>query len=460
VKARLEAVQGVFRAVVIASLLLGALAFPRGDNAALMTVLEELTTFEQAFDRATLERQLLAGVRAQGELSLELLAKQVTGPGVPKVEAAADAAPLGPRAQLELGSLEAVHRLGSGSATVAMASVDAELLAASLAWRLARDGEAEAVTLLAAKLTDAAARPADLERERQIVEARATLLQARNDAERTTKHHTEADELYRARMKWKAHWRSIANADEKRKEAELAMQTAATALQQAESRYTELTRAADAFKPGGTAVGEQGTVELQLQRGGKPLTLNLPAQLALKPAPVPALTGTSFAATHAAGLWDQLKGGSAAAGIAQVRSMFTWHYRYVDLGGFKLGGMTLLTFAPLGLLWLLLTLVRRSRRVSGSYNPFNRPGSEELPTVGLGAAPLDLLALVVLPLASSVLCAWSLIAVRQFSAGLPILCGLGAIALGIWGQLELRELRSLREAIQRSHSQPPGAPAE
>jgi hypothetical protein len=379
---------------------------------------------------------------------------------VPNVQAASGAAPLGPRAQLELGSLQAVHHLGSGSASVDMATVDAELLAASLGWRLARDAEPVPAKLLSAQLTDGGAGPEDVQRERDIVEARATLLKSRLDAEQTTRQYTAADELYRARVKWKAHWRSIANSDEKRKEAELAMQTAAAALEAAESRYTELTGAADAFKPTGVASGEQGAVQVKLERGGKAETLLVPAKLALRPAPVPALTGTSFAATKAAGLWDQLEGGSAAQGIEAVRAMFTWHYRYVDLGGFKVGGMTLLTFAPLALLWLLLVLIRRSRSVSGSYNPFNRPASEELPGVGLGAAPLDLLALAGLPLASSVLCAWSLIAVRQVSAALPILCGLGAIALGIWGHLELRELRSLREAIRRSHSQPPGAPAE
>jgi hypothetical protein len=64
---------------------------------------------------------------------------------------------------------------------------------------------------------------------------------------------------------------------------------------------------------------------------------------------------------------------------------------------------------------------------------------------------------VLLPLTASVLCAWSLIAVRQFSAALPVLCALGAIGLGLWAQNELGELRNLREAIQRSHSQPPRA---
>jgi hypothetical protein len=72
--------------------------------------------------------------------------------------------------------------------------------------------------------------------------------------------------------------------------------------------------------------------------------------------------------------------------------------------------------------------------------------------------PVNLFVLVVLPFAGCVLCTWSLLQVDQAPI-VPVLCAIGALALGGNSHLALKELLELRDAITRSHSNPPPAPS-
>jgi hypothetical protein len=56
-----------------------------------------------------------------------------------------------------------------------------------------------------------------------------------------------------------------------------------------------------------------------------------------------------------------------------------------------------------------------------------------------------------------VLCAYSLLALSQIPL-LPLLCGGVAAWLGVQSLNAIGELLDLREAIERSHSNPPPAP--
>jgi hypothetical protein len=190
---------------------------------------------------------------------------------------------------------------------------------------------------------------------------------------------------------------------------------------------------------------------------GKQLELHLPAAMERRQAQVQ-LNGANFPTTRSAGLWDALKDKSTSDALALLRGRFSWHYRYFELSGVKLGGMTILQLAPLALLPLFFGLLRRSRGVGAIYNPFDRPDVETLPTVGLGASALNVLVLVVLPLSACALCVFSLVQIKQWPI-VPGLCVLATAGLGSASHFALKELLDLREAITRSHSNPPPAPA-
>jgi len=241
--------------------------------------------------------------------------------------------------------------------------------------------------------------------------------------------------------------------NEERLEANKALAAAQTARDEAFSGYEGLARSAQKLQvqPGGLSKHGVARATFAPASGGKPLEISSAVALELRDAPVPRITGADFPVARGSDLWPAIKDGSADKAIAAVRSRFSWHYAYVELSGIKLGGMTLVQLAPLVLLPCLLMLIRRSRNVSGSYNPFDRDAAS-LPRVGLG--PLNVLVLVLLPLAGSALCALSLLQLGQIPV-VPVLIGLSSIALGGLAHSALRELLELRDAVQRSHSNPP-----
>ena len=121
--------------------------------------------------------------------------------------------------------------------------------------------------------------------------------------------------------------------------------------------------------------------------------------------------------------------------------------------------MTVLQFAPLLLLPLFFGLIRRSRGLGALYNPFDPPAVEHLPSVGLGAASIE-------PARARAAAArrvravrWSLLEIDQ-PPMVPALCAhrLARRSARI-SHVALNELLELRDAITRSHSNPPPAPS-
>ena len=201
-------------------------------------------------------------------------------------------------------------------------------------------------------------------------------------------------------------------ADEARKEARAELEQRKRTLDDALARYESL--AARAQKPHGAGKGD-GTHALAVltlrDEAKQTTTYRIPVALELRTATLPAIQGASFAATQAAGLWDEVSGLDVNGAIDAVRGHYTWHYRYVEVLGMRFGGMTLLHLLPLGLPALLLLLLARIRRVSTSYNPFGGGQDASLPRVGFGSRALSLGVLVILPFVAALLCVISLIAV-------------------------------------------------
>jgi hypothetical protein len=466
---RIKAVQRMFWAMLGASLVVALLGLPVGHDGDTMAALEEVRAFAAGFDRAALERALVSGASAQGVVGLDTVARATSGSGVPKVSAAPSAPPIAPRAAVSLATLADVHGLTAPGATLAIGSPKAEAVALALAWRLSRHAGPQGYELQSIILGDGRCTQTDVGREQEVVDARAAALEARKRADAADKQHAQAQDVYDLRRKWKAPWKAIAKANETRIKTQAALEQAQQQLAQLEQAYEALAKRAESFETNGggkqAPAAQHDAAECAVaiatlvgRPSGEKLELHLPAAIDRRPVAVPRITGADFPVTRAAGLWDELASGTAEQALQRLGERFSWHYRYFEVAGIKLGGMTVLQLVPLALLPIFLLLMRRSRGVGATYNPFDRPNVESLPTVGFGIGALNLLVLVVLPLAGCVLCAFSLAQIDQLPI-VPVLCAFAALGLGGSCHVALKELLELRDAITRSHSNPPPAPA-
>jgi hypothetical protein len=449
----------MFWALCAASLTLCALGLPLGDDAATMQALNELQAFESGFDRGTLERALLSHASAQGMVQLADVTRTLGAQGLPRVSVAVGAPAIAPRTQIDLANLREVHALGLPGAALQLAAPRSDALALALGWRLSRVPGAERYELQEIALTEKHCTQADLEHERKVERERMVALSARTTAVEAQRTLTQAEALHEQRRKWKASWKAISSANEKRLEALAASTAAQAAASAADQRYATDAKQAEipSARGGGADDCVLASAKVRAQPSGTLLQLTLPTPIERRVVPVPQLTGVDFPVLQATGRWHEVEQSSAKDAIARLRQRFSWHYRYVELGKVKLGGMTVLQLAPLFLMPMFFGLIRRSRGVGATYNPFDRPMGETLPHVGLGLGAANLAALVVLPLMGCVLCTVSLIGVQQLPA-VPVLCALGTLGLGAQSHVALRELLELREAVTRSHSHPPPAP--
>jgi hypothetical protein len=383
---------------------------------------------------------------------------------VPKLSAVANAAPIAPRAAIALATLENVQALTAADAHVPIGSAKPAQLSQSLGWRLTRQPAAERFELSAIALSDARCTQADVEREQQVGSERERLLDARAKADKTQKEYDDAAQLSQLRRKWHAPWKAVLKADERRNEIQTALDAAKQEAAAAEQSYGAIAKQAEAFagSPAPSGGGGEITCAVAIAKlierpSGRAFELKLPAPIDRREVAVPHITGAEFPVLTASGFWDELKGGTAEQAIERLNQRFSWHYHHIEVGGIKIGGMTLLQFAPLALLPFFISLMRRSRGVGATYNPFGAtPQVENLPTVGFGSEALNLVVLVALPLTGSVLCAWSLLQISQPPI-VPGLCAFAALGLGSTSHIRLKELLELRDAITRSHSNPPPA---
>jgi hypothetical protein len=458
----------MFWALLAAGVFVTLLGLPVGDDATLMKAVEELSGFAKSFDRGALERTLLAHASQQGYVGIDVVARDVRGRSVPKLAAVANAAPIAPRAAISLSTLDNVQALTAPNARVPIGSPKPAQLSQSLAWRLTRQPSAERFELAGITLSDARCAQADIDREQQVATEREHVLDARAKTEKAQKQSDDAAQLSELRRKWHAPWKAILKADEHRTETQAALDAAKQELANSEQSYAAIAKQAEAFAgtPAGKAGAQEGEIECAVavaklieRPSGRAFELKLPAPIDRREVPVPRITGAEFPVLTTSGFWDELKGGTAEQAIERLNERFSWHYRHIDIGGLKVGGMTLLQFAPMVLLPFFFGLMRRSRGVGATYNPFGAsPQVEDLPTVGFGSEALNLIVLVALPLAGSVLCAWSLLQISQVPI-VPGLCALAALGLGATSHVALKELLELRDAITRSHSNPPPAPS-
>jgi len=468
VKQRIEAVQRVYWAVLGLSLVVIALGLPLGNDGETMAVLDELTAFGSAFEgnRAEIEQSLLKHAKGTGAVALADVQKAIGGDGVPRVTLDAAAPAIEPLAAIDLSTLSKIQALSEPDPSLMIGSARAVETGEALAWRIAR-ATADAkgpVTLETVTLTRKALSEDDVKRELETATTRNQLRAADKTLLAKQTAHQKLADLYESRRKWRATWKVLQRTAEERDEAKAAMDAAQTARDALAARYEQLAKEADAavakavaVKTFGAASGDKHFVVAHAvlkDRDSKAIELDVAAPIDVRPVNVPRITGAELPVTRVTPLWKEIEGGTSAAAIERVSKEFSWHYAYVQAGPIKLGGMTVIQFAPVAFLPLLLVLIRRSRRVASGYNPFDRDAGS-LPRVGLGTA-LNMVVLILLPFVGTVLCGVSLVQLRQVPM-IPMLCAIGILWLGITAHISLRDLVDLRDAVRQSHSAPPPA---
>lgn len=454
-KQRMQIAAGTFWLWVVVTTAIAVMAMPIGNDANTMAALKETQGFADTFDAAMLERTLHAHVIALAAAPLHKVTQRITGRGVPKVNVAEGAAPLAPWAKFELGSLARVEALTRPQATLAIDVAAPESIGEALAWRLSRLPEAERYALQRITLMDGRCTRDDLAREQEITRLRGIVLQSRGRVSAAEQKQLAAEKSYEALRKWKrAPWKAIAKANEKRVETKTVLGQAQQELMEGAAAYEASAERALSLGEG-TSNGADPSCRLAVatllpKSAPKPLEFRLPARVEPRSIPAPKIAGASFGVSKRVGVWDEIKDSPAQVAAAQLRGHFSWHNRYAQVAGIKLGGMTVLQFAPLLTLAVLLLLIRSCRRVSAAYNPFDPPMIANLPMVGFSSPWANAALLALLPLAGCALCAWALQRIDQLPV-VPVVCGLGSLGLAVVAHLSLRRLLELREAIMQSH---------
>jgi thiol:disulfide interchange protein len=300
---------------------------------------------------------------------------------------------------------------------------------------------------------------AAVELEAQIAQLQSDLQVARASAERTSKQLADVTLLYENRIKWRVSRQLRSDTYKLLLEARKSQRDAERAVRDVDKRYeaavanaaTAATRSASASAP---ASQEYGVVQVDVGWAADSKRYAIPVRVKSLQAQLPPLQGVTLRQTHAAGLWDEVKGLEVAQAKQLVSERFNWHFRQIKLGGLELGGGAVLQLTPCILPLLLLLLLSRMRAVSSTYNPFRTRVKSALPRVGFRTRVLDALAIVVLPLVAAVLAVASLMIVGQLPA-LPLLAAVFCLLLGGYAFVKLGELQRLMEDVVRSHSVPP-----
>lgn len=454
---RLSSVQHMLMALLAAAFVIGLVARPAPTNGRMRRALAELENYSKQFDRARVEQALLESAAVQGRRPLTALAAAASGKGVPAVQVANPAAVVQPLATLQLRTLAEVQSFAQPQRTLPLGALDEVTLGKALAWRLARDARLDTPVLLeAAELVPAQVTAADLTLEADIAQLRVDRVGSAASVATASEALTAAEQLYENRKKWKMPWKVLAKTNEARKEAKATLEDKQRDLRKLDTRYNSAVQrsqqphAALAVPP----IPPRAIARVTLSQAGKKLTYDIPTKLSVQDVPVQSLQGAELAETQAAGLWDEVRNLDAPQAITAVRAHFNWHYRYVELLGIKVGGMTVLQLLPCALPLLIGFSLLRMNAVEKVYNPFTMQVNEPLPRVGFGSRVFDALVLLVLPLIAAGCAVTSLVLVGQVPA-LPMLTAAACLGLGVLAFRKLGELQSLLEDVVRTHSNPP-----
>lgn len=452
---RISAVQQGLLLLLVASLALALVARPHPENHQYTGALQELSSFQGMFDRSATEGLLRAQAEAQGMTPLIAVQAAAVKAGAPAFTVAEAAPALKPWTRTRLATLAEVHALSQPGAKLSIGVPDVTGLGTALGWRLTRLANQEGLSLRSVELLLADVAAGDIALEGETATLRAAIAPAQAEVKEAERRLEQETNLLEARRRNHASWKMVLKTMDDQKAATATLEAKKQALSVAQTAYEANVQRAQtkhALQESGEAPNA-ALARVTLEQAGATLTLDIPVALALRDVSVPSLKAT-FPATHAADLWDEVKGMDAAGAIAAVRDHFNWHNRSIEIGGVKLSGAIALHVLPC-LLPLLLLLVRgRIREVSKSYSPFSTKVPETLPRVGFRSRVFDFMVVVLLPSLTALSAALSLYLIGQpplLPAGMALACVV--LGLSVFGLLG--ELQELVQSVVHSHSYPP-----
>lgn len=452
-EARLSAVQKALWWLLGTSLVLLLVGRPEPRNRSVMDALAELTAFQDGFDRNAVEQSLREHAQAQGALPLTAILPRLRELQGPALSVAAGAAPIRPLSAARLDNLEAVRAHASAQAQLSIASPDPAAIGAALSWRLAQSGKAGPFTLRSVELVQAPTSRSAADHEQATALLRLQLLGEQEGVAQAQKKHEIAENIFEARRKRQLPWKDLVDSYEARNAAKLVVEQTKQSLATVQGAYERSTKRAEQDSSDAKTAPDLALAKVTVEEGGKASTITIPLVLTLRQVAVPPLKGSSFSATRSTGLWDEVKTMSAADARIAVEKHFNWHYRYLTVGGLKVGGMTVLQLAPCLLIGLLALLLMRIRSATATYSPFSTT-PDELRRVGLKSRILELLVIVLLPFAAAASAAMALLMIDHVPV-LPVLTAAVCVALGGYTFMQLGELKGLVDSVVRHSSYPP-----
>jgi hypothetical protein len=451
---RISAVQQGLLLLLVAALALALLARPHPENHRYTGALQELSAFQGTFDRSASEGLLRAQAEAQGLTPMAALAAAAQGTGVPELALRPDGPPLRPWTRTRLANLAEVDALAQPGSKLIIGVPDVKALGSALAWRLTRLS-GDPLTLRSVELVTSDVSAEDIAREQETAGLRLAIAPIAAEVESANKRLEQETNVLEARRRNQASWKVVLKSMDTQKEAAATLEAKKAALSEAQKAYEAAAQRAEgkhAAREAETAP-THALARISLGHGARDLTLEIPVALALRDAVVPPLRA-SFAATRAAGLWEEVKTLDVAGAIAAVKDHFNWHNRSIQLGSIKLSGALALHLLPCLLPFLLLMVSARVRLVGKSYSPFSTKVPETLPRVGFRSRIFDFIVVVLLPSLTCVSAALSLYLIGQPPL-LPAAMALACVVFGLSLFGKLGELQELVLSVVHSHSYPP-----
>jgi hypothetical protein len=456
-EASLAAVQKRLAVLFIATLAVLLVSLPRPANRRLIGAFEEVDRFRASFVESQVEEALRTQAAGQGLTPIAQVEGAIPQPRMVKFKATGEAPPIAPIVLTKVATLAQAAALGQPGSSLGIGVIDAAALGPALAWRFARSDKPGPFVIKAVELVAAEVGAADVELEREVAKLRVQSLEERAAVESATRRLETVEE--RVKFQSKARSKYLGKSLEARQEARVALEEKTSAHAATQARYDQ--QASSAMRPRNAitplTVPAFALARVTADAGGETIKHDIPVPVMLRQVPVTPLAGADFAATRAAGLWDEVKDKDPAGAVAAVRGYFNWHMLAIPLGPIELSGSYVLQVVPLVLpvlLWLLLGAIRRA---ATSYSPFSTKVPEKAPRIGLKNRFLELLVLMVLPLAA-VACAITALLLIHRIPGLPGLAGLACFTLGGYAFSELRDLREQTERIVHTHSLVPPEP--
>lgn len=459
---RIKTINIIMLILIVGSAVICAAAVPLRNDRELMKALQELRQFQAGFQQQALEKFLFETATVHESLPLQSVASFLGGPNSPIVRIARRPPLIVPWARVDLSTIGQVHAFGGKNATVQIGVIKPEEAAASIEWRLVRRKASDSYQLDSITLSREPADPSLLELERRVIAARQQAIKAKMQFEEASDKFTKVDNLYTLQRKWRSSWRVLQKTLGNRNQAQAEMDKSKLALDQAKAEYFDLAEKAEKSSTSGAHAGSTQSAgvpshvfaiaAIQALSDSARFQFRFPVALEARSATVPGLTGCDFAINRASNFWSEVSGRSVQQAIAVVERKFSWHYRYLGVGGIKIGGMTFLQLAPLFPLATLLLLFLRMRRAIVRYNPFDaRTNWASLPRMGFEPFWINLAAVLLLPTAASLLCIYSLWRIFEVPAT-PIICLLGSLAGGFFSYSSLKEFRRLSAAVIQSRA--------